>query len=255
VTVLPLQSPFRGLPSYEKQEPAIDHLWVVVPFSRPGMIASVQANLDRQSFRNFSVLIARNGAASDVHFPNADMNVSFAESKPRVGKVRNTALDALFERDPNAYWVGMDDDDWYGPEYLAEHAALAKPGRLVGKSTHWVHMRGELLLFNANLYANQKGSHLNGATMGGFVREMPRFPENVAWGEDTRFSAEFAYKGGEVWLSSIYHTVYCRRSEGHTFFGDFFATFGSAWAFPEAFLESLPAALPVEYPSPTKRSK
>jgi hypothetical protein len=216
------------------------------------MLENLQANLDRQSFRNFNVLVARNGAALNEYVPDADVNVSVLE--PRVGRVRNAALDVLLSVDPKAYWVGMDDDDWYGPEYLAEHAALAKHGRLVGKTTHWVHMRGELLLFNPTQFANHPGTHLNGATLGGFVSEMPRFPENLPHGEDTRFSYEFVRKGGEAWLSSIYHTVYCRRDKGHTFQGNFFRSFGQAWAFPESYLESLPAAEQVEYPAPVKRS-
>ena len=123
---------------------------------------------------------------------------------------RNVALDAVREMDD--YVVFMDDDDYYGPEYLTEHRECAKHGRLVGKYSHWVRFEGVCTALFRQSRANSKQQWVRAGTLGGFAREFPDFPEQPI-AEEIRLCEEFRLRGGEVWNSSISHVLYERRED------------------------------------------
>jgi hypothetical protein len=215
----PALLPDFNVPYVGTQPPAVEDVWVVVPLSRPEMLPRVRENLSRQRFRA-RVCVVENGAAVGVCEAQGFVPDALLSSETHQSAARNEALFFLREKHPDAYWVSMDDDDYYGAEYVAEHAGLAKRGRMVGKSTHWVLFEGRFLaLFRPWSSSGGGRHHCNGATIGAFVSESPEFSMRDV-GEDGIFTSTFRARGGKIWMSSPYHTAYCRRGDGrkeHTF--------------------------------------
>ena len=191
---------------------------MVVPLSRSKMLPRVRGNLKRQNFKH-RVCVVENGEARGACKAAGFQPDVLLTSDEHQSHARNTALAWLRQHAPDAYWVAFDDDDYYGPEYVAEHAGLAKHGQLVGKSTHWVLFEDWFLALFRPWESSGRGEICNGATIGAFVSESPEFPI-LDVGEDNDFARRFSAKGGKIYLSSPYHTAYCRRGNGrdeHTF--------------------------------------
>jgi len=146
------------------------NVWTVVPLSRPGQLPWVIENWARQTTKS-SLAIVETGAAVGVCHQAGITPDLLLSAAGRPGEVRNAALEALV----GAYVAFQDDDDWYGPDYLAEHVELAARGRIVGKRVHWVDFLGdELLLFRPQA-AGTRGGWVLAGTMGGYAEDFPRF--------------------------------------------------------------------------------
>jgi hypothetical protein len=206
------------IPYVGTKPPKVGEIHIVVPLSRPEMVGRVRANLERQRLRA-PVVVVENGAAIGACKAQGFTPDVLLTSGAHQSLARNAALAYLREHHVEAYWVSMDDDDYYGSEYVAEHAGLAKRGQCVGKSTHWIIFEGFGTVVLRPWASSGSGKHVNGATIGAFVADSPDFLIRDV-GEDTIFSNTFVAGGGKVWLSSPYHTAYCRRNDGragHTY--------------------------------------
>lgn len=222
----------------------------MVPLSRPEMLPRVRDNLACQRVRP-RVCVVENGRAVGACLAAGFQPDALLSSEPHQSVARNTALEHLQTKVPDSYWVAMDDDDLYGPEYVAEHVGLAKHGTLVGKTTHWVLFEERFLAVFRPWECNGSARHLNGATLGAFVRESPPFPI-MGCGEDGAFASAFRARGGKTYHSSSYHTAYCRRGDGrgdHTFQAetlDFIKVMGGEYlSFSPKRLDLMRAEMPI----------
>src|SRR5690606_9576234 len=79
---------------------------------------------------------------------------------------------------------------------------FAARGRVTGKLPHWVHFasQGHLWLFNRNK-AGRAVAWVQGPTIGGFVRDMGRFPL-IPLGEELEFCEAHRKNGGAVMNTS-----------------------------------------------------
>lgn len=193
-------------------EPKLSEVWVVVPLSRRGNVPLVRHNFLRQELPGKRLIVVENGDAVGACAAHGFCPDLLVTSERSAASARNTALETLRRLHPDAYFVNMDDDDWYGPDYLWEHAALARRGQLVGKSTHFVLFEGRGLVLFRPWVADSDALVVNGGTLGAFVSEAPEYPR-LSVGEDTGFCIAFRERGGSVWGSSIYHTAYVRRRD------------------------------------------
>jgi hypothetical protein len=183
--------------------------WIIVPFSRPDFLGNVRENFDRQTQEGKKLCIVENGDAvghcKQVGF-EPDMLLS---SDAHPSSARNVGLAAL--RDLDAHFCCMDDDDWYGHYYQQEHILAGARGRITGKVTHWVHFEGlgKLWLFNRQK-AGRQVAWVQGATVGGFARDVADFPI-VDLGEELDLCQAHRAAGGDVLNTSVGHFVYMRR--------------------------------------------
>lgn len=190
-------------------------VWVVVPFSRAPNQGKVWCNFDRQEHQDKKLVVVKNGSAVDHWYQPDDFSGGaelILESEAHQSAARNTALDALREREDDPYVVFMDDDDYYGPGYLSEHVKLAKKGRIVGKYAHWVHFECKCFALFRPEMANKNLPWVKAGTIGGFAKEMPNFPIQSV-GEEQAMCEIFRKQGGEVLSSSIYHHLYFRSRD------------------------------------------
>lgn len=176
---------------------------------------AVLKNFNKQTHVNKRLCIVENGEALGACKKYGVVPDLLLTSEKSPSVARNAAFTVL--RDFDAYFVMMDDDDIYGPEYLSEHAQHAKRGRIVGKRTHWVLFEGSCLaLFRPDL-CNKPQEWLIGGSIGGYAREAPEWVGEID--EDFQFCRDFSRKGGEVFGSSTQNLVYVRRTDpnSHTF--------------------------------------
>lgn len=199
-----------SLPSFTLAEPVVDSVWVVLPLTRPEYLPAIAANLTRQTFPFQLIVVVPEGIDVSSLAPARVVRGTFG-----VGAARRAGVAAAPD---GAYVVSMDDDDWYGPDYLREHAGLAKQGRIVGKQLHFVSFAGtdEIALLRPHIRETPV-TFLAGGTIGGFVQDLA-WPE-LECSEDMELCSRVRASGGEVWHSSIYQVLYQRREDpiSHTY--------------------------------------
>ncbi len=108
---------------------------VIAPHGRPEFSANLLANFQRQRGVEARLLVVENGAA-EGEFPRVE-GVRFARSVPHQADAMNAGLDWLRERGGGP-WARFDDDDYYGPDYLASvERSLAGADGLVVSGMPW----------------------------------------------------------------------------------------------------------------------
>ena len=109
---------------------------VVSTYRRPRALELVLASVGRQSYRDFSVVVADDGSGPETRAvverfaDDASVPVSHVWQEDegyRLAAVRNRAVASA----GGAYLVFIDGDCLIRPNFLARHAGLAAPGRFV----------------------------------------------------------------------------------------------------------------------------
>lgn len=91
-------------------------LFCVVPFSRPKMLSNIVANLRRQRYRDFKVIVVENGDALSAWRDTSLMaSVLQLRGPPHQADAKNLALSKMH---PGDIFVTIDDDDEYRSGYL-----------------------------------------------------------------------------------------------------------------------------------------
>lgn len=197
-----------------------DLVWVIVPWSRPWLIEHVHANFRRQKFPFKKLVLVANGSEWDSTFGNevllaaASWGATVLTSDAHQSAAKNTALAEIRKRG-GGFTVTMDDDDWYGPEYLTEACGYARTCDVIGKSRHFMSVDGNLWLCGRE-QANRPTSWLTGGTIACWAETAPEYPL-VASGEDAEFCAAAALRGMSIFGTDLYQYLYRRHSKSdHT---------------------------------------
>lgn len=201
------------------REPETDHVWVIVPFSRPENAQRVVDNFARQIFPGKRLLVVLNGSAKDsVQASSIFLQAAavLLTSDAHVGIAKNTALDEVRRRG-GGFTAVMDDDDWYGPHYLTEMVGYARTYDLVGKGRHFIAADGELWLCGRERRARAGDDWITGGTICCWAESAPRYSEWLRWGEDAALCKSASSSGMRLGTTDLYHYLYCRSSTGkHT---------------------------------------
>nr|WP_098470188.1 glycosyltransferase [Serinibacter salmoneus] len=118
------------------------------------------------------------------------------------------------------YVAKMDDDDLYGPRYLADavHALTYSRAQVVGKQAHYVHFLGEDVLALRFKEREHRFTHfVMGPTIvatRGTVSEV-RFPDRTL-GEDTGFLERVTNGGGRIYSADRFGFAQVRGGSPHT---------------------------------------
>jgi len=194
-----------------------DLVWVIVPFSRPENIEHVLANFLRQKFANKKLVLVENGRARGAGRDLADKwrassSLLVLTSESHQSAAKNTGLAEIKKRG-GGFCVTMDDDDWYGPQYLTEACGYAKTYDVIGKNRHFVSMDGSLWLC-AREHANRPAAWLTGGTIACWAESAPEYP-TASWGEDAMFCQRALKQGMTLFGTDLYHYLYRRSSNAH----------------------------------------
>jgi hypothetical protein len=185
--------------------------WVLVPLSRPENLASVIGNFTRQRFPFKRLMVVENGRARGAC---AKLNIISSttvvlHSASHQSSAKNIGLSEIRRRG-GGFTVVMDDDDWYGPSYLAELCGYAKTYEVVGKSRNFLSMDGELWLCGRENIERQV-SWVTGGALGCWAEDAAEYPL-VSSGEDVAFCEKMRKGGARVFASSPYDYLYVRDS-------------------------------------------
>lgn len=193
-----------------------DYVWVIVPFSRPDRLNHVLANFNRQKFPLKKLVLVRNGKAIDTGstFYALTQSAVLLQSAAHQSAAKNTGLAEVRKRG-GGFCVTMDDDDWYGPNYLTEACGYAETYDIIGKSRHFMSVDGNLWLCRRE-QANRKTGWLTGGTIACWAERCPEYRE-LPWGEDATFCMDAARRGMSIFGTDLYHYRYTRDSkQNHT---------------------------------------
>lgn len=193
-------------------------VWVVVPFSRPEMKHRVLRNFHRQTYKDKRLVIVENGEGVGTFTDDEHLYDHILLSPAHQSHAKNTAIDFLKGKYPDDYWCCMDDDDFYGSEYVTEHATRAKRGRINGKRNAWIQFDSGLVYFGHHWEPYTEAKSLVGGTMGSYLADAQDFPVVVA-GEEAGFCRAARAAGCEVLTTSPKNFCYNRLGDtkSHTF--------------------------------------
>jgi cellulose synthase/poly-beta-1,6-N-acetylglucosamine synthase-like glycosyltransferase len=184
--------------------------YVVVPLSRPQNIQNVLNNFNNQIYSDKKLVIVENGnAIGTCNKLNIKPDILLKSDKHQ-SIAKNTALNYLKQIAFNDYWVNMDDDDWYGPDYLNEIYENISHGDVIGKHYHYVEFDSGFYLFNENNH-NKLTTKLHGATLCSNIFKAVEFPI-VIQGEDHIWCEIMKNKGYLLYATSSKNYIYNRKN-------------------------------------------
>lgn len=153
---------------------SLPEIWVVVPASRPQHSERVLDQFHAQTYGHKKLLVVENGDAVGS-YSGLGVDV-LLDSIPHQSAAKNRALDHLRKHQPEALVAFWDDDDRYGDHYLSEQALLARNGTIWAKRETWVEFPTGLVWFGHNWKPGDDAEYVSGATISGYVQDMPNFP-------------------------------------------------------------------------------
>ena len=114
----------------------------------------------------------------------------------------------------------MDDDDYYGPNYLADmlHALDYSKADVVGKHAHHMHfVSTEATVLRMPHKEHQYSRFVMGPTITARAEVFKAHPfEPLNRGEDTAFLKSVATAGGSIYAADRFNFCQMRQAEGHT---------------------------------------
>jgi hypothetical protein len=229
---------------------------VAVPFSRPELAAALVQTLAWQTLQ-CPVLVVANGAAKHCH-GDLGFIADVLTSQPSAGAARNVAIE--YARAHGTDWtIFLDDDDYYGPNYVAFCATVIASGDYDAFHQGMGLVRfadegGDVVLFDSRSheYACLQGNSLCVRTA-----VAPEFPP-ITFGEELPFTVELRARGARLGTVAPWHHIYNRHA-GNAYVAtraQLTATYGSTGAArnlghgPDSIADVPidPRALPVEHP-------
>lgn len=193
---------------------------VLVPTKRPRMIENLVSNAARQSLRPREVVLVFDSTS------HSDSDI--AEVATLLGDIALTAVEvsgdaSLGDRLNTAIgtaageWLArMDDDDWYGPEFLADsvRAADVSGASMVGKAAYpvvWTATGRAVLRFPGMDY-RFVSTVAGGTMMWNRERASVRFPDRSV-GEDGGAQQRLLRRGGTIFASDRFQYVLQREAD------------------------------------------
>ncbi len=209
-TVLPAKT-------ISKSQPKIS---VVLTTNRPEYLRHCKESYTRQSYSNKELILALNSNSFCLEEVNAmfgDLDNIKIFSIPE-DKTLAACLNHVLKYVDGDYWAKFDDDDIYGPDYLADSLLPFKytDADIVGKATYFARIEGD-----EALYIRHQGKEHDYAKLvcgGSLVVKMGvmrdvSFDESIKKGADTAFlraATEAAYK---IYSADRFNFIQVRGSQ------------------------------------------
>lgn len=179
---------------------------VIVPHARPEFSRNILANIGRQRGVEARLLVVANGSA--IGAIRSDERCTVITSEAHQSTAMNTGLDWLRAAGDGA-WARFDDDDFYGPDYLAETVEALRAHPVVGKT--WGFVLFDEGLFRFGGAEGGPSDCLTGGTLAAATANVEPFQRKL--GEDLQWCRDMRASGVEVWATTHRNYCYDRRTE------------------------------------------
>lgn len=193
---------------------------ILVPSKRPNMIGNIVDNVARQALVPSEVVLVFDDTTHSAEQVEglADLlgEVSLAAVKVPPWYSLGHRLNAAIAASRTDWLARMDDDDWYGDQYLGDlvRAALVSDASMVGKATYpvvWTESGRARLRFPGSDY--RFVSAVAGATMmWNRTRTNVVFP-NRSIGEDGAAQRRLLRRGGTIFSADRFQFVVQRQTD------------------------------------------
>ncbi len=192
----------------------MNRTFLVCPFHRPVDAENVLANWRRQS-SECGLVVVENGPALGT-FPR-DAGAVVLSSEAHQSAAKNRGLEFAAELGAE-FWLTLDSDDWYGPDYVRESVDALERAALVGKAAPFWLTRSGREVWRAD-YPPGPGrvwDFLAGGTLGGRVSDGWRFRDTGPQGEDWDLVRRVVSAGGVCWSTASTGYLWRRDCGVHT---------------------------------------
>jgi hypothetical protein len=183
---------------------------VVVPVTRPRRLPGIIGNFSAQTHEDRQLVLVLNGPARHVETPPLPSQcLALRVEGGTPARARNAGLDWLRVNGVElaAFW---DDDDYYGPGYLAEAVALLRQerGRVCGKYVRFV--RHDWAVH----YMLSRQDGFLGGTICGWTQHLPDIPD-LPLNEDREWCFAMRRTGISLISSGPLNYLYNRTAGAH----------------------------------------
>lgn len=201
-------------------------MWLIVPLSRPEMVENVIANVRRQRLP-CELVLARNGRARDCWTMTSGLRVWWIDApEDSVASAMNAGLG--YARKLGSHrdvFCKIDDDDYYGPEYLLAVAdGFSRGADVVARAACWYRTQSGAMWFidgpQRQFVDHTAGLH--GPTIAGRL-DCADFENVGQWGEDHTWFKRMGKLRSKFWATRAGSFCWMRYGtrHGHSYaFGD-----------------------------------
>ena len=192
---------------------------VVIATCRPDNVKFAIENYKKQVYAEKELLLILNNAIFDVESIEAQArdlnNVRIVQVDGRV--TLGESLNRGVEEASGYYIAKMDDDDYYGENYLSDMmlAADFSGAEILGKGTYFVHMKaGNITALRSVASQHEFTDFVAGATLTGrreVLREI-RFPDCTR-GEDSSLLAKASKAGCRIYSADAFNMLVVRGTD------------------------------------------
>ena len=192
---------------------------VVITTCRPDNVKFAIENYRKQVYAEKELLLVLNNAIFDVESIEAQAralnNVRIVQVDGRV--TLGESLNRGVEEASGYYIAKMDDDDYYGENYLSDMmlAANFSEAEILGKGTYFVHMKSkDVMGLRVVGRQHEFTDFVAGATLTArrdVLREIP-FPDRTK-GEDSNLLKEASKAGCRIYSADVYNFLALREVE------------------------------------------
>jgi hypothetical protein len=202
---------------------------VVVPFTRPKFVANVIENFQRQNFKEKVLIVVENGPGVGGFPRIKTVPAIVTVSDHHRAHARNQGIKTA-KTAGIGYWAIMEDDDWYGPQYLQEVWEHRHNGHITGKGSYLLQGPDQSLW---NMYPGRENIHFDflgrgkqstsllAATLAGWTEAILPFRPDISYAEELIWYLEMQIAGFTLWSRGSLDFRLIRYSEpDHNHAGD-----------------------------------
>lgn len=207
--------------------PSLPHVTITAPTNRPDHLETILENVGRQTYPQLDLLLVAHGFSPDE---SKLRDLAVARGIPEVDVIRvpddvvaGEVFNRGFREARGDLIAKMDDDDWYGPEYLWDQVdAMDYSGaHVVGKWAHYAYIESldsTVLRFAKHEHEYRDVLAISTLLMRREVFETAEFPP-MPYGAGSVFLRELMALGCRLYSADRFNYLYHRysRAAHHTF--------------------------------------
>lgn len=209
---------YGNIPAELERYPSVS---LIVPTIRPENMRDIFRNAGRQSYKNIELVIMQHGfelESNELHQLANEFQVSnwVALSRARSESLGSN-LNALVKAASGSILSKMDDDDFYGDDYVRDlvNAHKFSGASVVGKAAAYVYFEStDSTILSYESWEHRYTDFVRGATITANRQVFEEIPfENLRTSEDSTFLKAVSRAGGSIYAADRFNFCIRRASD------------------------------------------